>query len=157
MPPCLHCGRELSPRATVCPECGEPGPGAASPASGAAYPPPPPAPAAQPGSVGAVMAAVPRTEPFAIASIVCAVANFFGIFIIGAILGIVFGKMAQKNIAQNPALEVASLARAGIIIGWVGLALVAAFLLLAIAFLGVFSVSTESDVPARPVGWSVLG
>jgi hypothetical protein len=103
------------------------------------------------------MAAVPRTEPFAIASIVCAVANFFGIFIIGAILGIVFGKMAQKNIAQNPALEGAGLARAGIIIGWVGLALVAAFLLLAIAFLGVFSVSTESDVPARPVGLALFG
>ena len=152
MPPCPHCGRELSPRATVCPECGEPGP-AATPVSGAAppppYPPPPPGPAAQPGSVAAVMAAVPRTEPFAIASIVCAVANFFGIFVIGSILGIVFGKMAQKNIAENPTLEGASLARTGIIIGWVGLALAAAFILLAIAFLGVFSVSTSSEVPAR--------
>jgi len=34
------------------------------------------------------MAAVPRTEPFAIASIVCAVANFFGAFLIGSILAI---------------------------------------------------------------------
>ena len=157
MPACLHCGRELSPRATVCPECGEPGP-AASPAGGAAapppqsppYPPPPPAPPAhQPGSVGSVIAAVPRTEPFAIASIVCAVANFFGAFIIGAILAIVFGKMAQKNIAQNPALEGANLARMGIIIGWVGIGLLVAFILLGIAFLGVFNTSTTSEVPAR--------
>jgi len=135
MPPCLHCGRELSPRATVCPECGEPGPAPLAP---------------QPGSVGSVIAAVPRTEPFAIASIVCAVANFFGIFIIGAILGIVFGKMAQKNIARNPALEGARLARMGIIIGWVGIGLVLAVLLLAIAFLGVFSSADTKVVPYRP-------
>ncbi len=149
MAACLNCGRELSPRAVACPQCGEPGP-AAVPAGGAVgYPPPPPSSAHQPGSVGSVISAVPRTEPFAIASIVCAVANFFGIFIIGAILGIVFGKMAQKIIAQNPALEGASLARTGIIIGWVGLGLVLAFFLLAIAFLGVFSVSTSNEVPAR--------
>jgi hypothetical protein len=95
------------------------------------------------------MAAVPRTEPFAIASIVCAVANFFGIFLIGSILGIVFGKIAQKNIAQNPSLEGAGLARMGIIIGWVGLGLLIAFFVLAVGLLGVFSSSTESDMPAR--------
>ena len=152
MSACLHCGRDLSPRATVCPECGEPGPAAAQAgvyAGQAPPPPPPPAQAHQPGSVGSVIAAVPRTEPFAIASIVCAVANFFGAFFIGAILAIIFGKMAQKNIAQNPALEGANLARMGIIFGWVGIGVMVAFILLGIAFLGVFSVSTESEVPAR--------
>jgi hypothetical protein len=97
------------------------------------------------------MAAVPRTEPFAIASIVCGVANFFGAFLIGSILAIVFGKIAQKNMAQNPALEGAGLARLGIIIGWVGIGLVIAFVVLAFGFLGIFSASTESDVPARLV------
>jgi Domain of unknown function (DUF4190) len=96
------------------------------------------------------MAAVPRTEPFAIASIVCAVANFFGAFLIGAILAIVFGKIAQKNIAQNPALEGANLARMGIIVGWVGIGLLVAFLLLAIASLGVFSSTSTEIVPVRP-------
>jgi hypothetical protein len=95
------------------------------------------------------MGAVPRTEPFAIASIVCAVANFFGAFLIGAILAIVFGKMAQKNMAQNPSLEGAGLARMGIIVGWVGIGLVIAFILLGIAFLGVFTSSTTTEVPAR--------
>ena len=152
MPPCLHCGRDLSPRATVCPECGEPGP-AAGPAGattgpGPYAPPPPPSPP-QPGSVGSVIAAVPRTEPFAIASIVCAVANFFGIFVIGAILAIVFGKMAQKNIAQNPALEGAGLARTGVILGWVGIGLFVAFIVIAVAFLGVFSSSSTVEVPTR--------
>jgi hypothetical protein len=92
---------------------------------------------------------VPRTEPFAIASIVCAVANFFGVFLIGAILGIVFGKIAQKNIARNPALEGANLARMGIIIGWVGIGLLVAFIVLGIAFLGVFSTSTSTEVPVQ--------
>jgi hypothetical protein len=95
------------------------------------------------------MAAVPRTEPFAIASIVCAVANFFGAFLIGAILAIVFGKIAQKNMAQNPALEGVSLARTGIIVGWVGIGLFVAFILVAVAFLGVFSSSTTTEVPAH--------
>ena len=92
---------------------------------------------------------MPRTDPYAIASIACAVANFFGIFLIGAILGIVFGKMAQKNIARNPSLEGAGLARTGIILGWVGIALFVAFIVLGFAFLGIFSSSTNSDVPAR--------
>lgn len=97
------------------------------------------------------MAAVPRTEPFAIASIVCAVANFFGVFFIGAILGIVFGKIAQKNIAHNPSLEGANLARMGIIIGWVGIGLLVAFVVLAFGILGTFSSSTSDFVPAVPV------
>jgi hypothetical protein len=95
------------------------------------------------------MAAVPRTEPLAIASIVCAVANFLGAFVVGAILAVVFGKMAEKNIAQNPTLEGAALARTGIIVGWVGIALGVAFILLAVAFLGVFS-STSGDVIQVP-------
>jgi hypothetical protein len=92
---------------------------------------------------------VPRTEPFAIASIVCSVANFFGAFIVGAILGIVFGKIAQKNIARNPSLEGANLARLGIIVGWVGIGLVVAFIVLFIGIFGVFSSTTESEIPAR--------
>jgi len=94
---------------------------------------------------------VPRTEPFAIASIVCAIANFFGAFFIGAILAIVFGKVAQKNIAQNPTLEGGNLARMGIIIGWVGIGLMVAFVVLAVGLLGVFSSSTSDFVPAVPV------
>ena len=92
---------------------------------------------------------MPRTEPFAIASVACAVANFFGIFLIGAILGIVFGKIAQKNIARNPALEGANLARLGIIIGWVGIGVLVGFIVLGFAFFGVFSTSTSTEVPVQ--------
>jgi hypothetical protein len=152
MAACPNCGREISPRAVACPQCGEPGPAAVPAGAGAGYPPPPaPPPAHQPGSFGSVVAAVPRTEPFAIASIVCAVANFFGIFFIGAILAIVFGKIAQKNIAQNPALEGANLARMGIIVGWVGIGLMVAFVVLAFGILGIFTSSSSEFVPAVPV------
>ena len=155
MPACAHCGRDISPRATACPACGEPGPAAFPGAGTGTLPPPTPSgPPAQPGSFGAVIAAVPRTEPFALASIVCAVANFFGAFVIGAILAIVFGKIAQKNIAQNPALEGANLARTGVIVGWVGIAIGLVFLLLAVAMLGVFGTSHSEiiQVPTRVTG-----
>jgi uncharacterized OB-fold protein len=132
---CLHCGREVSPRAEACPQCGEPGP-AATPAS---YPASP---------VTSAMATVNRTDPFAIASIICAVVNFIGAFFAGAILAIIFGRIAEKNIAADPALGGANLARAGIIVGWVGLAIVAVFALLGFTFLGLFS-GVFSDLPVR--------
>ncbi len=138
---CLNCGRDLSPRAVACPECGEPGP--AAPVVGTAAPPAPGG-----ASVGSVMASVDRTEPFAIASIVCAVANFLGGFLIGAILAIIFGKIAQNNIAANPALGGAGLARAGIIVGWVGVGIVVAFLLLGVTMFG-FLGGLFSDLPVR--------
>jgi len=94
------------------------------------------------------MASVTRTEPFAIASIACAVVNFFGAFFVGSILGIIFGKIAEKNIAANPSLQGANLARAGIIVGWVGLGLVAAFFLLGITAFG-FLGGAFSDLPVR--------
>jgi hypothetical protein len=73
-----------------------------------------------------------RMEGYAIASLVCSVAAFFGPVVIGSVLGVVFGKMALRRIAEDPNLDGASLARAGIIIGWVGLALVGVFLLFAL-------------------------
>lgn len=153
MPACTHCGREVSPRATACPQCGEPGPAVST----AGAPPPPPAtaypsvgspPPVTGRAVGSAMASVNRTDPFAIASIACSVANFVGAFFVGAILGIVFGRIAEKNIAADPALEGASLARAGIIVGWVGVGVVAAFLLLGVTVFGLFS-GVFSDLPIQ--------
>jgi hypothetical protein len=82
------------------------------------------------------MSAVARTDGYAIASIACSAVAFFGAFIIGSILGIVFGKMAQTRLAADPTVGGEGLAQAGIILGWVGLAIGAVFLML---FLTVFS------------------
>src|SRR5687768_11710913 len=139
---CPHCQLEVSPRAQACPRCGEPGPAVSS-----GLVPPPPSSAR--GTVASVMGSVNRTEPYAIASIICAVANFFGAFLVGAVLAIVFGYVADKRIHENPGLEGAGLARAGIIIGWVGLALVLAMIVLAITIFGVFASADGSELPAR--------
>jgi Domain of unknown function (DUF4190) len=75
-------------------------------------------------------------EPYAIASLVCSIAAFFVPIVIGSVLGIVFGNMARRRIAAEPGLEGASLARAGVIIGWTGLALVGVYLLFILIPLG---------------------
>ena len=136
---CPHCQHDVSPRAQACPRCGEPGPAASM-----AFPPPPPSSAR--GTVDSLMVSVNRTEPYAIASIVCAIANFVGVFFVGAILAIVFGKMSEKRIAENPALDGAGLARTGIVIGWVGLAFGLGMILLGITALGIFTSSGPSPV-----------
>ena len=82
------------------------------------------------------MAAANRTDGYAIASVACSAGAFFGAFVVGSILGIVFGKMAQTRIAADPGLGGEGLAQAGIILGWVGLAVGVVILA---AFLTVFS------------------
>jgi hypothetical protein len=119
MPPCPHCGRDVSPRAATCPACGEPGPAAP-----------------HPGSLAGAITAVSRTDGYAIASLACSAAAFFGALVLGSILGIVFGKMAQARIAADPTLGGEGLAQAGIIVGWLGLVIGAVFVML---FLTVFS------------------
>jgi Domain of unknown function (DUF4190) len=99
VPFCANCGRDLSPAAVACPNCGHPGPAA----------------------VQAVQTAQPkRTEGFAIASLVCGIAGLFAVPIVGSILAIVFGSVARKRIAQDEGLSGDEMARAGIIIGWIG-------------------------------------
>jgi uncharacterized membrane protein len=95
---CSNCGRELSPAARACPNCGHPGPSAAP----------------------AVAVPQVRTEGFAIASLASGIAGFFIVPIVGSILAIVFGNMARKRIAADPQLQGAEMARAGTIIGWIG-------------------------------------
>ncbi|MGH9005807.1 MAG: DUF4190 domain-containing protein [Acidimicrobiia bacterium] len=84
------------------------------------------------------MATVSRTDGYAIASVACAAAAFFGAFIVGSIAGIVVGKMAQSRIAADPTLQGAELAKAGIILGWVGLAVGALFLMTVLTFFSGF-------------------
>jgi hypothetical protein len=115
---CSNCGRELPVGADACPACGNPAP---TPPS---------------KSEGSFVTVAGRMEPYAIASLVCSIAAFFVPIVIGSVLGIVFGNMARRRIAEEPGLEGASLARAGVIIGWTGLALVGFYLLFILIPLG---------------------
>jgi hypothetical protein len=98
----------------ACPGCGDPGPAARTAAATA-------------------LATVGRTDGFAIASIVCSASAFFGTFVFGSVLGIIFGKMSRARLAADPDLEGEGLAQTGIIVGWVGVALGLVFLLLGMA------------------------
>jgi hypothetical protein len=49
--------------------------------------------------------------------------------VVGSILGIVFGNVARRRIGDDPTLGGDELARAGIIVGWIGLGLILAAIL----------------------------
>jgi hypothetical protein len=56
--------------------------------------------------------------------------------LVGSILAIALGSAARRRIAEDPDLQGSEMARAGIIIGWVGLVLIVLFIvfLLTLAF-----------------------
>lgn len=68
--------------------------------------------------------AASRTNTMAIVSLVCSVSSFVLLPVIGSILGVVFGYRARREIADSGGAEGGgALATAGIIVGWIGLAL----------------------------------
>jgi hypothetical protein len=91
------------------------------------------------GSIGAYR----RTSGTAIASLVCGIAAFFVIPIIGSIAAIILGYGARKDIARTPELEGEGFASAGIILGWIGIAL---FVLFIVVFVGIVASGGGSDV-----------
>lgn len=118
---CAFCGKEISDRAPVCPNCGHPqGPAAPGTASG--------------GAQG-------RTEGNAIASLILGIAAFVVCPLIPAILAVVFGNKAKQNIANDPSLEGEGLAKAGVILGWIniGLSALVVVLIVAVAAVGGFA------------------
>jgi uncharacterized protein DUF4190 len=69
--------------------------------------------------------AAQRTSGYAIASLILGIAGFFVIPIVPSILAVVFGHKAREELRRNPTLGGDGLATAGIVLGWVGLALTA--------------------------------
>ena len=77
-------------------------------------------------------------SPWAIAALVCSVGGF--LFFAGSILGIVFGYVARKDLRDKPNLQGAGLATAGIILGYIGLALSVLFWLTMGGLIWVFAI-----------------
>ncbi|MBA2568842.1 MAG: DUF4190 domain-containing protein [Actinobacteria bacterium] len=80
--------------------------------------------------------AAQRTSGYAIASLILGIAGFFVFPLVPSILAVVFGKKAREELRRDPALGGEGLATGGIVLGWVGIALVAiglVFLLLLLA------------------------
>lgn len=79
-----------------------------------------------------------KTSGLAVASLVCSIAGLFMCLFIGQIIGIVLGYKARQEIKEAAgALEGDGLASAGIIVGWVGIAIdIVIVLMIALAFTG---------------------
>jgi hypothetical protein len=73
--------------------------------------------------------AAQRTSGYAIASLILGIAGFFVFPIVPSILAVVFGQKAREELRRDTTLGGEGLATAGIVLGWVGIALVAIVLL----------------------------
>jgi hypothetical protein len=112
---CTYCGKEVSDAAPACPNCGHPRRVEGAPGSKPARP----------------------VEGTAVASLCLGIAGFVACPLICHILAIVFGNQARQKIRADPTLDGEAMAKAGIIMGWIGvglavLAIVAVILLFAV-------------------------
>lgn len=95
---CANCGREISDAAVACPHCGHPR-----------------------GGVGPAVAR--RNEGRAVASLILGIAGLVVCPLVPSILAIIFGNQAREKIRADPSLEGEGMAKAGVILGWVGIGL----------------------------------
>ena len=78
----------------------------------------------------------PSTNGMAIASLVCSIANFFMVPLVGGLLAVIFGHVARGQIRNaNGTQTGATLALIGLIVGYIGLALDVAVIVLIIVLI----------------------
>ncbi len=114
MPYCASCGTLCAPEAASCPNCGRPQQAVSMGAGGAR-----------------------RTDGQAVASLVLGIAGIVVCPLVCSIIAIILGGQAKKRIAADPTLEGDGMAKAGVILGWIGVGLGAVgliFFILSIAF-----------------------
>lgn len=127
MPFCQNCGHELSEQAVSCTSCGHPGPAFRA---------------------GAGAVAPTATEGSAITALVLGILGVILCPLILSVPAIIVGRSAQRKIEADPALGGEGMAKAGVVLGWVGTGLAIAGLVLVIGtvFLGTRTSSTFSCV-----------
>jgi hypothetical protein len=89
----------------------------------------------------------PGTNALAITSLVCGIGQFFGFWLLGTIPAIVCGHIARRQIRQTGE-DGDGMAKAGLILGWVGAALTVIVTLIVVAAL---AFAFQSG-PATPAG-----
>ena len=119
---CESCGNQLSDQATACPKCGHPR--------------------------GALSVATGRMEGTAVAALILGIFGVISCPLVLSIPALIVGNQALSKIRQDPTLQGEGLARAGVILGWVGVGLALLFIVGAvIAFaVGAFHSSRISNV-----------
>ena len=68
-------------------------------------------------------AAYRRTEGMAVASLVCGLLGVLGCPLVPSIVAVVLAIQARRKLSEDPTLEGEGLAKAGLILGWVGVGL----------------------------------
>jgi Domain of unknown function (DUF4190) len=97
------------------------------------YPPPPQVAPGYPYYPGPV---APTTNGWAIASFIFSITGFVLLGIVGSILGVVFGHIAQNQIKRAvPPEEGSGLATAGLIMGYIGIGINILLIVLGLLFL----------------------
>jgi Domain of unknown function (DUF4190) len=74
-----------------------------------------------------------RTSGLAIASLVLGIVGLVAVPLIASALAVVLGEKARVELVRDPALAGEGLARAGVILGWIGIVLVVGAILLVLA------------------------
>ena len=113
-------------------------------------PPPPPPPQSQPDQPYGVGPGPGRTNVLAVVSLVLSILSFCALPVIGAIGGIVTGYMAKRQIRETGE-DGAGMATAGIVIGWIHIALAVLTGVVAIVALIAALAISPRHVDERPV------
>jgi uncharacterized membrane protein YjgN (DUF898 family) len=131
---CFKCGSAMPDDAKSCPNCGTPAPATAGTVM------PPPAPGNVP-SGSALPAVAPQyvvapTEDKAIISLVLGILALVSFSILAGIPAIILGRMSRNNIrASAGRLSGEGMATAGIVMGWVSIALAGLAVLVVLAII----------------------
>jgi hypothetical protein len=88
----------------------------------------------------------PGTSGYAIASLICSLLGYIGVFGFGPLLGIIFGHLALREIDRsNGALQGRGIAQAGLILGYIALGIA---LLMIIIFIIIIAIGAGSAILA---------
>ena len=92
-----------------------------------------------------------ETSGLAIASLILSCLSFIGLGPVGSLPGVILGHMGRRECRNNPYMDGDGLALAGLIVGYINLAMiVAGVLIVGVIFLLFFLLAASVAVPARP-------
>ncbi len=122
---CNLCGASIAAGTRFCPSCGGEQPVVATPPRPAGLSPPLERPLPQVGTPVATVTGEPPTSSLAVASLISGVAAYLGFTVFTAIVAIITGHMARKEIRlSNGQMGGDGLALAGLILGYGHFALI---------------------------------
>lgn len=114
MPYCANCGNQVDAGSASCPNCGR-STGTEVAGAASSYSSPVATPVATPR----------RTDGKAVASLVLGIVGLVACPLVPSIIALVLGNQSRSNIAADPTLDGEGMAKAGVILGWIGIGIFA--------------------------------